>query len=197
MDIIKDPDFKQWLADLKIRIRQSQIKAMIKVNDEMLRLYWDLGHDIVIRQMDSVWGSGFYKNLNKELKTEFPDIQGFSVTNLNYCKRFYQFYASDMQIQKQIVGGFYPQVEGEMQVAKNEIDTIRPQVEDEFNNPLFLIPWGHQKCIIDKCKSVHEALFYVQKTIKNGWSRAILMNFIILWKVAVSLSEFRNILCLN
>ena len=42
--LIKDPDFKQWLADLKARIRQSQIKAMIKVNDEMLHLYWDLTH---------------------------------------------------------------------------------------------------------------------------------------------------------
>ena len=37
---------------------------MIKVNDEMLRLYLDLGHDIVVRQMDSVWGSGFFKNLS-------------------------------------------------------------------------------------------------------------------------------------
>lgn len=51
-DLIKDLDFKQWLTDLKVRIRQSQIKAMIKVNDEMLRLYWDLGHDIVVRQMN-------------------------------------------------------------------------------------------------------------------------------------------------
>ena len=133
---------------------------MIKVNDEMLRLYWDLGHDIVVRQMDAVWGSGFYKNLSKELKDEFPDMQGFSITNLKYCKYFYQFYSQYRQIRQQLV------------------DAIRPQVEDEFRiNPLFLIPWGHQKCIIDKCKSVHEALFYVQKTIKNGWSRAMLLNF--------------------
>ncbi len=160
IDIIRNPEFRQWLADLKIRIRQSQIKAMIKVNDEMLRLYWDLGHDIVIRQMDAVWGSGFYKNLSKELKDEFPDMKGFSVTNLKYCKYFYQFYSQDKQVCQQLVG------------------VIHPQVEDEFNNPLFLIPWGHHKCIIDKCKSVQEALFYVQKTIKNGWSRAMLLNFI-------------------
>jgi ribosome biogenesis protein Nip4 len=54
MDLIKDPEFKQWPTDLKARIRQSQIKAMIKVNDEMLHLYWDLGRDIVVRQMDSL-----------------------------------------------------------------------------------------------------------------------------------------------
>ena len=94
-DLIKDSEFKQWLVDLKVRIRQSQIKAMIKVNDEMLRLYWDLGQDIVVRQMDAVWGSGFYQNLSKELKAEFPHMKGFSVTNLKYCKYFYQFYSQD------------------------------------------------------------------------------------------------------
>jgi predicted nuclease of restriction endonuclease-like (RecB) superfamily len=196
-------------VDLKFRIRQSQIKAAIKVNNELLRLYWDMGHDIVARQMDAAWGSGFFEQLSRELRSEFPNMQGFSATNLNYCKRFYQLYANDTQIRQQIVGEFRPQVGGELQPSKKQNDIIRPQVGgeienaippqlgaelqrsenkeniirpqvgDEFNiNVLFLIPWGHQKYIIDKCKSVHEALFYVQKTIKNGWSRAVLMNFI-------------------
>ena len=178
IDLIKDPDFKQWLADLKARIRQSQFRAMIKVNDEMLRLYWDLGHDIVVRQMDAVWGSGFYKNLSKELKDEFPNMQGFSVTNLKYCKYFYQFYSQDAQIRQQLVDEIRPQIGSESQMAENKKDIIRQQPVDEFRtNPLFLIPWGHHVSIIDKCKSVHEALFYVQKTIKNGWSRAMLLNF--------------------
>jgi site-specific DNA-cytosine methylase len=105
------------------------------VNDEMLRLYWDLGHDIVVRQMDAVWGSGFYKNLSKELRAEFPNMQGFSVTNLNYCKRFYQFYASDTQLCQQIGNVIHPQVEGGIKI-----------------NPLFSIPWGHHKNIIDTGK---------------------------------------------
>jgi predicted nuclease of restriction endonuclease-like (RecB) superfamily len=177
-DLMKNPEFKQWLTDLKARIRQSQIKAMIKVNDEMLRLYWDLGHDIVVRQMDAVWGSGFYKNLSKELKDEFPNMKGFSVTNLKYCKYFYQFYSQDKQIPQQLADEFRPQVGDKLQITENKSNIIRPQVGDEFKvNPLFTIPWGHHKYIIDKCKSVHEALFYVQKTIKNGWSRAMLQNF--------------------
>lgn len=176
--IIMDSEFKQWIADLKSRIRQSQIKAAIKVNSELLHLYWDLGHDIVARQMDSAWGSKFFEKLSNELKSEFPNMQGFSVTNLKYCKYFYQFYSQDNQIRQELVDIIRPQVGDEFQIPKNGMDTIRPQVGDEFNNPLFLIPWGHHKCIIDKCKSVHEALFYVRKTIKNGWSRAMLMNFI-------------------
>ena len=89
-DLVKDPEFRQWLVDLKVRIRQGQMRAAIKVNTELLHLYWDLGHDIVARQMDAVWGSDFFEKLSKELKQEFPDMLGFSVTNLKYCKYFYQ-----------------------------------------------------------------------------------------------------------
>ena len=203
----KAPDFKQWLVDLKSRIRQSQIKAAIKVNDELLRLYWDLGHDIVVRQMDTVWGSGFFEQLSKELKAEFPDMQGFSATNLKYCKYFYQFYSQDMQIRHQLgdelkieisqqvvaklehgnfqqvdgkmEGEILPQVGAEIQLSENKGNIIRQQLVDELQNTsLFQIPWGHHVVIFTKCKSIKEALFYVQKTIKNGWSRAVLMNFI-------------------
>ena len=83
-----DNEYKQWLSDLKNRIRQSQIKAAIKVNIELLLLYWDLGQDIVARQMETTWGSGFFEQLSRDLRSEFPDMQGFSATNLKYCKRF-------------------------------------------------------------------------------------------------------------
>ncbi|GHV35907.1 hypothetical protein FACS1894178_6420 [Bacteroidia bacterium] len=76
-----EKDYKQWLIDLKSRIKQSQIKAAIKVNSELLLLYWDLGKDIVLKQLETSWGSGFFEKLSNDLKTEFPDMQGFSKTN--------------------------------------------------------------------------------------------------------------------
>ena len=183
MDFIKDPEFKQWLADLKARIRQSQIKAMIKVNDEMLRLYWDLGRDIVVRKMDAKWGSKFFQEVSKDLKSEFPDMEGFSKSNLYYMRQFYLFYSKEDEIFHQAGGKFenasLPQLGAELQMSKNKEIKIFHQLGDEFNiHPIFQIPWRHHVEIFTRCKSVHEALFYVQKTIKNGWSRAVLMNFI-------------------
>ncbi len=40
------------------------------------------------------------------------------------------------------------------------------------------IPWGHNLMIVSKSKDVGEALFYVQKTIENGWSRSVLSHHI-------------------
>ena len=62
--------YRQWLIDLKKKIRQSQIKAAVKINTELLRLYWDLGRDIVSRQMETAWGSGFFEQLSKDLRNE-------------------------------------------------------------------------------------------------------------------------------
>ena len=174
----KDSDYKQWLTDLKSRIRQSQIKAAVKVNTELLRLYWDLGKDIVARQMEAAWGEGFFEQLSQDLLKEFPDMKGFSTSNLYYIRQFYQFYTKGKSIRQQAVGEIPHQLGAELQPVCNQGDRILHQVGGELeDHPIFQIPWRHHVQIFTKAKSIKEALFYVQKTIENGWSRAVLMNF--------------------
>jgi hypothetical protein len=55
LSIINDDGYKKWITEIKSRIRQSQIKAAIRVNTEMLRLYWDLGKEIVDKKADTIW----------------------------------------------------------------------------------------------------------------------------------------------
>jgi len=91
-------------------------------------------------------------------------------------------YSRDNEVFHQLGGKLgnenLPQLGAEIQMSKNTGDTIFHQLGDEFGiHPIFQIPWRHHVEIFSKCKSVHEALFYVQKTIKNGWSRAMLLNF--------------------
>lgn len=67
-----------------------------------------------------------------------------------------------------------PQVEDELTDVAN-----RPQAGDDLQDVIFLIPWGHQKLLIDKCKNDQaRALFYVRKTLENNWSRDVLLNFL-------------------
>jgi predicted nuclease of restriction endonuclease-like (RecB) superfamily len=189
-------DYRNWLADLKKRIRQSQIKASVRVNTEMLQLYWSIGCDIVSRQAEAVWGSGIINQLSKDLQAAFPEMQGFSRTNLKYCKRFYLFYTQDNRIFHQLGGQLensighqlgdqlgnpiIPQLVGQIQTSENELNTFQQQVGTEIKIPDLLgaIPWRHHIEILTKCKNTHEAVFYIQKTIENGWSRAVLMNFL-------------------
>ena len=171
-------EYKQWLTDLKTRIRQSQIKAAVRVNEELLRLYWSMGHDIVVRQMEATWGSKFFEKLSKDLRSEFPYMKGFSTSNLYYIRQFFQFYSQDPKNFQQLVGENSANLAEKSQCTENNNNIILQQVVGELEtHPIFQIPWGHHTVIFTRCKSVHEALFYVQKTIENGWSRAVLDHF--------------------
>jgi hypothetical protein len=77
-----DKEYKLWLADVKARVRNAQIKAALRVNQELLMLYWGLGADIVKKQSRSQWGDGLIDRLSKDLSAEFPDMKGFSRSNL-------------------------------------------------------------------------------------------------------------------
>jgi len=171
-------EYKQWLTDLKTRIRQSQIKAAVRVNEELLRLYWSMGHDIVVRKMEASWGSKFFEKLSKDLRSEFPYMKGFSTSNLYYIRQFFQFYSQDPKNFQQFVGENSTNLLEKSQCTENNNNIILQQVVGELEtHPIFQIPWGHHTVIFTRCKSVHEALFYVQKTIENGWSRAVLDHF--------------------
>ncbi len=168
-----DKDYKQWISEIRGRYRQSQIKAVIKVNSEMLQFYWSLGHDIVEREMENTYGSGFFNRLSADLQRELPDVKGFSPTNIKYFKYFYELYSPMFENRQQVVDDFALQ--------------NRPQLADDFNRQivpqhakeLFSIPWGHHVQIINKCKgNPHRALFFVRKTKENNWSRAVLLNFL-------------------
>ena len=153
-DIINITDYKDWLQDLKGKIQQSQIKAAIQVNSELLRLYWQIGKDIVEKQAQAKWGDGFLQTLSADLCKEFPTIKGFSYRNLKSIRQWYLFY--------------------------NQLDIIGKQVVSQLEVSLFSIPWGHHIMIMQRCKNTQEALFYVHKTIENHWSRSVLEHQIAL-----------------
>ncbi|MBQ9656193.1 MAG: DUF1016 family protein [Prevotella sp.] len=158
---IIDNDYKQWVKALVVRYRQSQIKAAVKVNTEQLLFNLSLGKDIVERQEENKYGSKFYASLSRDLKEEIPDVEGLSESNIRYCKRFYQLYCQAIENLPQLV-----------EELKNE---NLPQVVEE----LCSIPWGHHRLIIDRCSNdPQKALFFVNQTIENGWSRAMLLNWI-------------------
>ena len=161
---IIDTDYKQWVEDLGKRFRQSQIKAAVSVNSEMLRFYWELGRDIVEMQAEKRWGDKLIHNLSTDLQNALPDSTGLTVRNIYYCKKFYCLYNQYLNIVPQAVAQF----------DNHSNQAIVPQAVAQ----LFSIPWGHHRYIMDKCgDDLQKALFYVRQTLENGWSRAVLLNW--------------------
>ena len=105
----------------------------------MLQFYWELGRDIVEKTAESRWGSGFMKNLSRDLKEVNPDATCFSETNLLYMKNFYLLYQPYLQIAPQVAEQFT------QQALEQSENAITPQLVEQIQKDLFSVPWGHHQ----------------------------------------------------
>ena len=149
---IIDKDYIRWVEDLSVRYRQSQIKAAVRVNRELLKYYLELGRDIEEMRVEERWGEKVIKNLSVDLQRKNLNATGLSRTNIYYAKKFYLLYSQYLKVVPQPVG--------------------------QLEEMLFSIPWGHHRYLMDRySKEPAKALFYVRKTMEEGWSRDTLLNF--------------------
>lgn len=167
--------YPDWFADWKNRIQSAQIKAALQVNRELLLLYWELGRDIAERQQHATWGEGLIPRFAKDLKAAFPQLTGFSRTNLFYIRKWFLFYRD--HIEEILQGAEQSNLPGQ-QPATQTADSIVQQLagqlyvfDDKQLTFFVLAPWGHHQIILDKCKTTKEAIFYLKKTVQNNWSR--------------------------
>ena len=170
---IIDKDYAQWVEDLSARYRQSQIRASVKVNRELLRYYWELGRDIEEMHVEERWGQSVIKNLSVDLQHQNPNAKGLSVRNIYYCKKFYLLYRQYLAIMPQSVA----QLEEEkVPQAVAQSSEILPQLAEQLSEVLFSIPWGHHRYVMDKCsEEPAKAFYYVRKTMEEGWSREVML----------------------
>lgn len=95
--------YDELLLDLKSRIGQAQVRAAVAVNSELVSLYWSIGRDILIRQQQQGWGAKVVDRLAVDLRRAFPEMKGFSRTNLLYMRAVADAYP-DEQFVQQVVG---------------------------------------------------------------------------------------------
>lgn len=175
-----DSEYKDWLIDLKAKIRSAQLKASVAVNEQMILLYWDIGKSILDKQAEQLWGSKIIEQMAKDLKKELPETNGFSRTNLFAMRKFYLFYKESELVQ---------QAAGQLKNINGQTDIIVQQAAGQLENAelvhhlggliteqslLCKIPWQHHVVILGKCETIKEATFYIQQTIQNNWSRSVL-----------------------
>ncbi len=93
-------DYHAFLATIKTRIQQAQLKAVIAVNTELILLYWQIGKAILARQHAEGWGAKIIDHLSADLHAAFPQMRGFSTRNLKYMRAFAQAYPDEEFVQQ-------------------------------------------------------------------------------------------------
>ena len=150
------------LADIKQRVRRAQVRAMLAVNAELIRLYWYIGRVIDERQQQEGWGAGVIPRLARDLHNDLPEEKGFSERNIKQMLAFYREYAQLSFVQQPAA-----QIETEPKV---------PQAAALFTAELILaLPWTHHAILMAKVKDPATRHWYMQAALEHGWSRSILV----------------------
>lgn len=184
-------DYSAWLKELKVKIRSTQIRAALAASRELLLFYWELGGDISRKLEETNWGAKVIDQLAKDLRSEFPDIRGFSRRNLYYTKKFYEVFSS-FPDDTQIVPRSGAQI-GSETVPRGGAQTV-PAIVHQVGGQL---PWSHIKILLDKVSDYKVTLFYINQTIENGWSRDVLALQIksdLFARQGAAISNFKNTL---
>jgi predicted nuclease of restriction endonuclease-like (RecB) superfamily len=97
-----DNHYTSFLKDIKNRLKTAQIRAALAANTELIKFYWQLGTDLIKHQESYKWGERFLEQFSHDMRQAFPEMQGFSVRNLQRVRQFSQLYP-DLLITPQAV----------------------------------------------------------------------------------------------
>ena len=88
------------LRKIKQRVLLAQQRVIYAANEEMLRMYWDVGEMLQQSQDADGWGKKTLQRLAVDLKNEYSEIKGFTVRNMQYMIQFYNEYNKELTMVK-------------------------------------------------------------------------------------------------
>ncbi|MCK9368159.1 MAG: DUF1016 N-terminal domain-containing protein [Metallibacterium scheffleri] len=160
------------LAEIRQRIQTAQTRAMLGVNAELIRLYWEIGQMLDARQHSEGWGAAVIPRLARDIRNELPEVKGFSERNIKRMLAFYREYAG-LKWLPQAAAGTGQKVP--QAVAQIELAEKVPQAVALFSSDVLLaLPWGHHLLLMEKLKDAATRHWYMQAMLANGWSRNML-----------------------
>lgn len=167
-----DTAYADWIKSVLSRIKRTQVSTAIGVNQQLIRLYWSIGEDIVRLQETSKYGDALLYQMSEDLQRTFPDMKGFSFRNLYYMKTMYLTFSPEDTILPQLVA------KSQKQIVPQAVADFGKGTDITLLDYVSLVPWGHIRYLLDKHFEPAKAFFYILQTIEHGWSRNMLLNMI-------------------
>lgn len=169
-------DYMRLLSQVKLRVRLAQQRAIYSANDEMLRMYWDVGRLLSNSQKQIGWGNGALQRLSVDMHNYYPEIKGFSVRNCQCMIQFYNEYNQELTLPKDaspITQSAIAQLE-----RTNTQSSIAQLPKYNFTLPVLHLPWGHNVILIQRVKDIKARYWYMVQSIANHWTQDYLIDAI-------------------
>lgn len=180
-------DYSQLLRQVKQRVSQAQQRAIYTANEELLRMYWDIGEMLSSAQKLDGWGKGTLERLASDMRNLYPDIKGFSARNLQCMTQFYCEYNKELTMVRPNTQPVVAQLElkdnsqpvvAELNHAENTKPVVSQLPKYNFELPIKHLSWSHNILLIQQVKDIRARYWYMTQCVINHWSRRYLAETI-------------------
>lgn len=167
--------YNALLNQVRQRVVLAQQKAIYAANEELLRMYWDLGQLLHNAQQAEGWGKGTLVRLSQDMKNEYPKEKGFSVRNFQFMIQFFEEYNQELTMVKTIAQPTVSQLQFTGQITKPAVSQLP---EYNFSLPVRHIHWTHNVILMQRVKDVRARYWYMIQCLTSHWSKDFLAEAI-------------------
>ena len=153
------------LRKIKQRVLVAQQRAIYAANEEMLRMYWDIGEMLQQSQDADGWGKKTLQRLAVDLRNDYTEIKGCSVRNVQCMIQFFNEYNQELTIVK----------ETDAPITQSVIAQLEKY---NFTLPIKHLGWTHNLILLQQVKDVRVRYWYMVQCITSHWNTRYLQEAI-------------------
>jgi len=183
------------LHQVKRRVALAQQRAIYAANEELLRMYWDLGQMLYAAQQVEGWGKGTLVRLSQDLKNEYPKEKGFSVRNFQCMMQFFEEYNQELTMVRAISKPSVAELMKEFPITQRPVAQFQkdkePPCKDSFAQrtvaqlpeynfilPIKHLSWAHNVALMQRVKDIRARYWYMIQCLTSHWGRDFLVEAI-------------------
>ena len=158
-------NYATLLRQIKQRVLLAQQRSIYAANEEMLRMYWDIGGMLQQSQQTDGWGKKTLQRLSVDLKNDYPEIKGFSVRNMQCMMQFFCEYNQELTMIREDYSAI-------TQPAVAQLEGYN------FTLPIKHLDWTHNLIIMQQVKDIRARYWYMVQSITSHWTKRYLQEAI-------------------
>jgi len=181
-------NYSRLLHQVKQRVALAQQRVIYAANEELLRMYWDLGQMLHAAQQAEGWGKGTLVRLSQDLKNEYPKEKGFSERNLRCMMEFYQEYNQELTMVKSKEKPSVSHLTAGKTILQPAVAELQEHIiaqpavaklpEYNFTLPIRHIHWTHNVILMQRVKDIKARYWYMIQCLTSHWSKDYLAEAI-------------------
>lgn len=171
-------NYASLLRQIKQRMLLAQQRAVYAANEEMLRMYWDIGRMLRQSQQTDGWGKKTLQRLSVDLKNDYPEIKGFSVRNMQCMMQFFDEYNQELTMVKGVAPPIAQSVIAQLEKSSEPVprSVIAPLEGYNFTLPVKHIGWTHNLILMQQVKDIPARYWYMVQSIASHWKTRYLQE---------------------